>query len=256
MTASLQRGLLICAALLLLVTQLAFTADGFGTGLLVSFPSRNQQISQQSTQLFVVSERDKNAFGANTLESESREEEDDFFFIRNALQAELGPAADILSEAFFKENTNFFSYQWERLTTYLSLDATYPKPGERHSMFVACHSTNGKVLGLAEIDDRPSPKDKNASPRPYMYNVAVDPKWRRKGIAKALVLECEKMAQNWDKPEVYLKVRDTSQAAIAMYKSLGYLERSSSIEKLNDKYQNLLVMSKRGIEENKEDDGR
>lgn len=171
-------------------------------------------------------------------------EEEEFFFIRRCLPAEIGQASDILTDVFFRENTNFFSYQWERLTTYLSMESTYPKPGERHALFVACHHQTGKVLGLAEIDDTPS-KARNATPRPYMYNVAVDPKWRRRGIARALVSECEIISGKWGKPEVYLKVRDDSKAAIAMYESMGYAKRSSKIEKLNNKYQSLVVMSKK-----------
>jgi ribosomal protein S18 acetylase RimI-like enzyme len=170
--------------------------------------------------------------------------EDEIFFIRKCLPAEVGAAADILTDAFFKENTNFITYQWERLTTYLSLEGTYPRPGDRRVIFVACHATNGRVLGLAEIDDMPS-KNPNDTPRPYMFNVAVGPKWRRKGIASALVLACEKFARTaWGKPQVYLKVRDTSKAAISMYESLGYTQRSARVERLNSKYQNLIVMSK------------
>ena len=166
-----------------------------------------------------------------------------FFFIRKCLPAEIGQASDILTEAFFKENTNFISYQWERLTTYLSLEGTYPKPGERHALFVACESKTGKVLGVAEIDDMPS-RDRNATPRPYMFNVAVKPQCRRKGIASALVLACENIARAWGKTHVYLKVRDNSGTAISMYEKLGYETKSSKVEKLNNKMQHLIIMSK------------
>jgi len=179
---------------------------------------------------------------------------EDLFFIRKCLPADVGQASDILTDAFFKENTNCFTYQWERLTTYLSLESTYPKtPWERHTLFVACHSKSGMVLGLAEIDDRPS-KVENATPRPYMYNVAVHPKFRRKGIAKALVLACEEMAMEWDKPEVYLKVRDLAEPAVNMYKSLGYQILSTKLERLNKKTLNLHVMSKLVLSQDEMDD--
>jgi ribosomal protein S18 acetylase RimI-like enzyme len=222
----------------LVLFLLAFPAQSFSASSSNKGLPRTQSYNSLGsiTQLSVVTERGTPA--GETVK------DDNFFFIRKALPAELGAASDILSEVFFKENTNFLTYQWERLTTYLSLESTYPKPGDRHCLFVACHATDGKVLGLAEIDDRPS-KTADATPRPYMFNVAVDPKWRERGIARSLVLECEEIARKeWNKPTVFLKVRDTSKLAVAMYKSLGYKERSNKIERLNDKYQNLIVMSK------------
>lgn len=190
-----------------------------------------------SSRRFVVSEREASC-------TNNSPGEDDLFFIRPCLPAEVGAAADILTDAFFKDNTNFITYQWERLTTYLSLEGTFPKPGDRCVIFVACHAIDGRVLGLAEIDDRPSRNSKD-TPRPYMFNVAVDSKWRRRGIARALVLACENFARTaWGTPQVYLKVRDTSQAAIAMYESLGYIQKYARVERLNNKYQNLIVMSK------------
>ena len=181
-------------------------------------------------------------------------EEERFFFIRKCLPAEVGPAADILTEAFFKQGTNPITYQWERLTTYLSLEGLYPKPGTRHVIYVACDKKTGKVLGLAEIDDRPAPNDQYATPRPYMFNVAVNPKYQRKGIAKALVSSCEDVARTWGKPQVWLKVRSSSKAAVAMYKSLGYVTRYQRVELLNKKYLDLIIMSKYIVSGYEDDD--
>ena len=204
-----------------------------------------------SSKLSVVGEKS----GSTLIQEE--EEEERFFFIRKCLPAEVGPAADILTEAFFKQGTNPITYQWERLTTYLSLEGLYPKPGTRHVIYVACHSKTGKVLGLAEIDDRPAPPtDQYATPRPYMFNVAVNPKWQRKGIARALVSSCEDVARAWGKPQVWLKVRSTSKAAIAMYESMGYVTRYQRVELLNKKYLDLIIMSKyiiTGYEDDDED---
>lgn len=191
---------------------------------------------QISTRLSVVAEKEP-------ASADSQSEKGKTFFIRRCLPAEIRQASDILTDVFFREKTNFITYQWERITTYLSLESSYPKPGERHALFVACHYKTGRVLGLAEIDDAPA-KDRYATPRPYMFNVAVDPKWRRKGIARDLVLACEGAAREWNKSEVYLKVRDTSKPAIAMYESLGYVIRTSRVEKLNNQYQSLIIMSK------------
>lgn len=224
--------------------------DGFAVLPRSHLAARQEQNTHQfPSKLSVVGEKI-----GNDLRQE-KEEEECFFFIRKCLPAEVGPAADILTEAFFKQGTNPITYQWERLTTYLSLEGLYPKPGTRHVIYVACDNKTGKVLGLAEIDDRPSaPNDQYATPRPYMFNVAVNPKFQRKGIAKALVSSCEEVARAWGKPQVWLKVRSSSKAAVAMYESLGYIKRYQRMELLNKKYLDLVIMSKYIVSGYEDDD--
>lgn len=112
-------------------------------------------------------------------------------------------------------------------------------------MFVACHSGNGKVLGFAEVDtcslkneqcnelkecglDDDLSTSNGALPRPYMYNLAVDKSWKRKGIASSLVDACETFVASiqgeMDPRWLYLRVRKSNYEAIALYQSLGYSE--------------------------------
>lgn len=182
--------------------------------------------------------------------------------------ADTGRAADILSEGFF-QNKTFLVYQWERLVTYLSLEASLPKPGTLHQIFVACDPTSGKVLGLAEVDARNSTLGgAKGSNGPYMCNVAVAQDCQRRGIASALVLKCEDQVQTWyhtlkDQQQqeliqssasskdasigkfnfklmmptelisrsLYLKVRESNSAAIRMYHKLGYSSIRQETEK-------------------------
>jgi hypothetical protein len=51
---------------------------------------------------------------------------------------DMGPASKILADGFFKNKTNFITYQFERLQTYLSLESGFPRPSTRHELFVAC----------------------------------------------------------------------------------------------------------------------
>ena len=98
-------------------------------------------------------------------------------------------------------------------------------------MFVACSSQNGKVLGFAEVDTCSLKKDcnevkecglddaeKSNLPRPYMYNLAVDQRWKRKGIATALVAACEEFVRNM-KP-------NNNDDAIMAYTRMGYSDAS------------------------------
>jgi ribosomal protein S18 acetylase RimI-like enzyme len=162
------------------------------------------------------------------------------FFIRPALMIDMGPASKILSDGFFKSNTNFFTYQWERLQTYLSLESAFPTRKSKHEMFVACCAKRGTVWGIVEIDARVATTNKltstgemvntttttNSSTKsrtgsddnegaplgqdgPYICNLAVDEKYKRQGIATALVQECERQVQEWynqDKAEEQAKL--------------------------------------------------
>jgi ribosomal protein S18 acetylase RimI-like enzyme len=185
------------------------------------------------------------------------------FFIRPALQSDMGRASQILADGFFKGKVNFLLYQWERLETYLSLEANFPRPGALHQVFVACDGQSGGVLGLAEVDVRPTKTrnykaaDKNSSGKketstsdgPYMCNLAVDDQCQRQGIASALIQQCERQVQDWYIQtegnilcSLYLKVRASNQAAIQMYSKLDYMSFRQEDEKKSG--ETILVMRK------------
>ena len=130
----------------------------------------------------------------------------------------MGPASRILADGFFGDR-DFFTYQIEKLRTYLSLESDFPKERDEHIMLVACQATDGKVVAVCDVDNRPALKNQ----RPYMCNLAVDKRWRGKGLAKALILECEDIVkQEWKETKLKLKARQRNEAAISLYKSLGY----------------------------------
>jgi ribosomal protein S18 acetylase RimI-like enzyme len=159
------------------------------------------------------------------------------FFVTEAMIVHLSPAARILTEEFYSSR-NFITFQIERLKTTLSLESTYPgnsgntssKRRQLQQMFVACESKTGKVVGFAEVDARPlgSNSDSNGVNRSYMYNLAVDKKWKRKGIASELIRVCEGYVSDVHElcaeNRLYLRVRSCNHAAIALYRSLGYVE--------------------------------
>lgn len=159
------------------------------------------------------------------------------YFVREAMVVHLGQAARILTEEFYSARTNFITFQIELLKTTLSLESTFPgNTGSSTSnrrlqqMFVACESKSGKVVGFAEVDARPlgGNSDDSGINRSYMYNLAVDNKWKRKGIATELIRACEvfvsDMHEICTENRLYLRVRSCNDAAISLYKSLGYDE--------------------------------
>jgi ribosomal protein S18 acetylase RimI-like enzyme len=144
---------------------------------------------------------------------------------------DLGRVSNILTYGFFSQGTNFFTYQLERLKTYLSIESMFAhqqnlakRDQQSIIMMVACRTTDGEVIGVCEIDNRlPQEKKQMLEYRPYMCNLAVDKKWRRKGIAKALVETCEEIVMTrWGAQKLYLKVREENNSAQLLYKSLGY----------------------------------
>eukprot|EP00549_Striatella_unipunctata_P026169 CAMPEP_0118723062 /NCGR_PEP_ID=MMETSP0800-20121206/31781_1 /TAXON_ID=210618 ORGANISM="Striatella unipunctata, Strain CCMP2910" /NCGR_SAMPLE_ID=MMETSP0800 /ASSEMBLY_ACC=CAM_ASM_000638 /LENGTH=156 /DNA_ID=CAMNT_0006631419 /DNA_START=129 /DNA_END=599 /DNA_ORIENTATION=+ len=92
-------------------------------------------------------------------------------------------------------------------------------------MFVACRSSNGKIIGFCELEGREK-KNKTTGrwePRPYMCNLAVNKKWRRCGVAQELVKAAEEKATNdWNMDKMYLRVKSGNAAAVSLYCKLGY----------------------------------
>ncbi|KAL3804840.1 hypothetical protein HJC23_006612 [Cyclotella cryptica] len=173
------------------------------------------------------------------------------YFISEALFVHLGLAAQILTDAFYSHRTNFVTFQIEKLKTALSLESTYAKQraNPMGQMFVACSSRDGQVVGFAEVDtcslknescnevkecglheDSSFHSTKSDLPRPYMYNLAVDKRWKRKGIATSLVVACEQFVGNIEDGDLdssrwlYLRVRKSNVDAIVFYEKLGYNE--------------------------------
>ena len=187
-----------------------------------------------------------------TIEEEKRD-----YFITDAQFVHLGSAARILTEEFYSYRTNFITFQIEKLKTVLSLESTFPngpnslKNDSKYrnkypirplqNMIVACNAKDGRVVGFSEVDARPLGKSGSAIQdavstygvsenmlRSYMYNLAVDKKWKRRGIASALVEACEqyviKQHDTCIEKRLYLRVRKSNHAALALYKSLDYVE--------------------------------
>ena len=177
----------------------------------------------------------------------------------------MGPAARILTEEFYSKRTNFLTFQLERLKTVLSLESTFsnlPRRGEAagdmgysgkplQHMTVACDANTGEVVGFAEVDARPlggrttgaaasEPAADRASEdivRSYMYNLAVDRRWKRRGIATALVRRCEEYVTDVHdsclEKRLYLRVRKCNAAAISLYTKMGYEEMQPELLSLN-----------------------
>lgn len=145
--------------------------------------------------------------GKIDLKPNDPNQEIDLFFIRPALFVDMDRASKILADGFFKgPRTNWFTYQYEKFITYLSLEANFPKNQQqrsRYEIYVASCVETGEVWGFVEIDargtmgERTSKVYEKSGGSPYMCNLAVDERHQRKGIASSLVYECERQVKEW-----------------------------------------------------------
>lgn len=56
----------------------------------------------------------------------------------------------------------------------------------------------------------------------YISNLAVRAGYRRRGVAQALLQQCEQMAYDWRFQSIYLHVLETNVKARSLYRKLGY----------------------------------
>jgi len=91
-----------------------------------------------------------------------------------------------------------------------------------------------KMIGFIAADLRPVER------MAWIATVGVLPEYRRQGVARALLLECESRVIQ---PRIRLCVRPSNQAAIRLYQREGYLEMDTWQKYYNDG-ESALVMEK------------
>ena len=96
---------------------------------------------------------------------------------------------------------------------------------QRHCQYeclTAIREPQTKVIGTVELAVRPVHDGHCVFEAPYLSNVAVHPRYRRRGIATQLLLQAEQQAIAWGFRDIYLHVLERNQPAQALYARLGY----------------------------------
>ena len=140
------------------------------------------------------------------------------FYIRDANFNDLSTASVILVDSFHQPS---MLKPYHLIRELDRLQSNFPYGDKKHSMYVAYAEKDGSVLGFCDVDARPS-KLPNAPPRPYLSDLAVDVRWRRRGIARALISACERKAMEFGYRVLYLRVKYYNHAAVLMYAGMGY----------------------------------
>ena len=121
-----------------------------------------------------------------------------------------------------------FSHPWSRR----SLESELQNETSRFLVAVE----DGRVIGYigmsAVIDEG------------YLFNVAVDRQYRKKGVGSALVRELVTWCQKHDFAFLTLEVRESNAPAIALYSRFGFVRVGERKNYYSDPAENALLMTK------------
>lgn len=84
-----------------------------------------------------------------------------------------------------------------------------------------------RIVGTVEIALKQTyPWQIQPSDSLYISNLAVRADYRRRGVAQALLQQCEDLARTWRFQSIYLHVIETNVKARNLYRKLGYQHRA------------------------------
>jgi ribosomal protein S18 acetylase RimI-like enzyme len=142
--------------------------------------------------------------------------------IRRADLVDIPSIAYILTLSFYPRSGWLFplwrwSIGWD--VRWRFLDAS-----PRYACLVAIDPTLAvpPIVGTIEICTKPNlgqPKSKN---QPYLFNLAVHPRWRRQGVATQLLLAVEPLVQQWGFNQVFMHVMAHNHPAHKLYSQSNY----------------------------------
>jgi ribosomal protein S18 acetylase RimI-like enzyme len=148
------------------------------------------------------------------------------FQVRAATGTDLNDVAQIITDSFHSPN-GFWGWTLPllRLGIYEDLRHRLASSAPHNLCLVAIDTTNlnNHPVGTVELGVRYSDaiayKSKNFV---YLSNLAVHPNYRRLGVAKSLLVGCEKLTKEWGFQDIYLHVLENNHTARQLYFKLGY----------------------------------
>lgn len=157
------------------------------------------------------------------------------FHIRAAQPGDLAGLAEILADSFHSQHGILgWAYPLLRLGIYEDLRNRLRSTSPHHICLVAVEcafratkegspKSADDAAGTLEMAVRSSELWARDRKR-YLYvsNLAVRPTHRRRGVARQLLLSCERVALSWGFQDLYLHVLENNHQARQLYFKLGY----------------------------------
>jgi GNAT superfamily N-acetyltransferase len=152
------------------------------------------------------------------------------FTIRGAQVQDLSTLAEVLADSFHSRTGLMgWVYPMLRLGIYEDLRNRLRCASPHYVCLVAVAGVAAsagageKLLGTVEIALRSPPSwQPRSSQYPYISNLAVSQSCRRQGVAKQLLLACERTALEWGFCDIYLHVLENNHQARQLYSKTGY----------------------------------
>ncbi|NJN72364.1 MAG: GNAT family N-acetyltransferase [Limnothrix sp. RL_2_0] len=146
--------------------------------------------------------------------------------VRPATVQDARPLADILTYSFHSySGLKGLLVPILRLGVYEDLSHRLRQPKPHHACFAACFRENraSVVVGTVEVSMRYL-RTKAIAPVkfPYISNLAVNPDYRRLGVARLLLQRCETQVRYWNYSNLALHVLENNEAAKQLYLRSGY----------------------------------
>ena len=163
------------------------------------------------------------------------------FTVRHANSRDVGHVSDVLAESFYRGADRQVNFLTRRFTDWiypllhwgivLDLSSRFDEKTPCYACLVATHSTNqSQAIASLEICMRHVPVKSQhkfwlghkTQQYPYIFNLAVHPQWRRRGVAKQLLLAAEQTVKQWGFSRLYIHVLEDNQPASNLYDRIGY----------------------------------
>lgn len=148
----------------------------------------------------------------------------DSFTIRQASTEDLGGLTEVLTHSFHScQGLGMLMYPFLKLGIYEDIRSRLCSDRAHYACLVAVASSTGKIAGTVELclncPEGWIPKQYQST---YISNLAVSSHYRRQGIARRLLRNCENLTAQWGFKEIYLHVLDNNSQAQTLYEQCGY----------------------------------
>lgn len=153
--------------------------------------------------------------------------------IRPAKYEDLQELTKVLVYGFYQfPQPLSWLYSLIKLGIYEDLKSRLLSPSPFYCCLIAI-TTNAKgeqnIAGTVEIAVRYPSVWSLDSQYVYLSNLVVKPNYRRQGVGKKLLAECDRIAVNWGYYQIFLHVLKNNEGAKQLYFTEGYrLDRSES----------------------------